>query len=388
MRRSSLDHAPAASAEASEVISQLLQANARIEAQAQALRECSAEFGRMRERAERAEHSCELLQYRCSTLEAELRIALQARDEARNMVTSRDAAWSQQRSLEGAMEATTMQAQAVEAHAAISLETCQAALVCSQGEAAARAADVTEAREHAKAMRSKLTQAEERNHALDTLAASRLFEIDGLKKQVEELHARAHVWRKERAKILRELDRNTSSSILRREELYFTRTNLLKEQLRLKGELEHNPLPLPHGPPSPHGTAHGTARGTAHGTPHGPPSPTPPTRAPSGQPVSPRGSRSTSAAGSPRSGSRATAPAPAAAPTFVYGLSPRAPRSLDDEETFGEQLLLEFRAASRAAKVSGMRPSSPPFSPTKLLAQDEQRVGARVADKVGVPPST
>ena len=35
-----------------------------------------------------------------------------------------------------------------------------------------------------------------------------------------------------------EVDKNTASAILRREELYFTRTSLLKEQLRLRGELE------------------------------------------------------------------------------------------------------------------------------------------------------
>ena len=41
-----------------------------------------------------------------------------------------------------------------------------------------------------------------------------------------------------RAQLLREVDKNTTSSILRREELYFTRTNMLKEQIRLRGELE------------------------------------------------------------------------------------------------------------------------------------------------------
>ena len=43
----------------------------------------------------------------------------------------------------------------------------------------------------------------------------------------------------EKQRLLVDLDKNTSSAILRREELYFTRTSLLKEQLRLaKEELE------------------------------------------------------------------------------------------------------------------------------------------------------
>ena len=79
-------------------------------------------------------------------------------------------------------------------------------------------------------------------------------------------------------------------------------------------------------------------------------------------------------------------PAGPAPPTFVHGLVPRAPRSLDNAAEFEEQLLSEFRAASRAAAVFGR--SSPPHAILgqprhEQLMRNGERV-VRVADAVGV----
>ena len=162
--------------------------------------------------------------------------------------------------------------------------------------------------------------------------------------------------------LLQEVDKNASTVIRRREELYFTRTNLLKETLRLRSEIERLPThSLPASsryqpvPSPPTGQRPSSGRG-------------------SGGSSSPR--RKAAQANLDRAGGNGAGNAAVAAPiavgigfggqraaaataqlallsaqsqptTFVHGLSPRSPRSVDNQRTFGELIENEAKRAKQ-----------------------------------------
>ena len=224
----------------------------------------------------------------------------------------------------------------------------------------------------------ELKALEARVKALETIAESRLSQHDTMRLRISQLEQSERVWRKERAQLLREVDRNTSSSILRREELHFTRTQLLRETLRLKGELEHKPMPPA---PIPASAVAGCAQ-HLESTPRTP-SPQPPAVGAGGSRAqsrpsraSPRHTRQQVAAvlGSPGTRGRPqssvaeyrdappTPGKPTTVPrTFVHGLAPRAPRSLDGLEVFEEY------APS----------SAPPHEPSPRTSERERRARGR-----------
>lgn len=73
--------------------------------------------------------------------------------------------------------------------------------------------------------------------------------------------------------------------------------------------------------------------------------------------------------------------------TFVHGLSPRAPRSIDYGKEFEEELLNEYRAASRAARYLGAKPhDQAALSPSMRRLDEAVRQGVSVAEAVGVVP--
>ena len=91
-------------------------------------------------------------------------------------------------------------------------------------------------RSQAQRWRKALEDSENANRALDARCAALQTEIEMVRAHARSVAGQRREWKKERNLLLKEVDKNTTSSILRREELYFTRTNLLKEQLRLRGE--------------------------------------------------------------------------------------------------------------------------------------------------------
>ena len=79
-------------------------------------------------------------------------------------------------------------------------------------------------------------------------------------------------------------------------------------------------------------------------------------------------------------------PAEPPPPTFVHGLSPRAPRSMDRGRAFEDELMDEYRAASRASRYTGGKPISGAVNSRLHARLDEaDQQGASVADAVGVP---
>ena len=144
-------------------------------------------------------------------------------------------------------------------------------------------------------------------------------------------------WRAERAQLQRDLTEATRNVGKRRDELYFTRVQLMKEQLRLRSELEHSvPALRPTPAPSPPQAARHEAsprrsrrenRTLAE--------------------MSPRRSR---AAKRPASASPQARPSGAIPPaTFVHELAPHLPRSTDPPLAFANELLVECVATGQEA---------------------------------------
>jgi hypothetical protein len=205
--------------------------------------------------------------------------------------------------------------------------------------------------------------------ALDTRCVAQQTQIETLRSHAAQLKQREREWRKEKSRLLYDVDRNTSSAILRREELHFTRTAMLKEQLRLRGELERKPLPeadppgngplrregqrawdrTPSRPTTAEPRTHDGGGGDGGGDGDGgdddirssmggggggawdgiPPTPAERQVRLVQNPESPREKRLRTPSHRP------SEPPPS---TFVHGLSPRAPRSLDNVAEFEEQV--------------------------------------------------
>lgn len=373
------------------VLVSLLQANARIEAQAVALRDAYTRIEGQEGTLRKFMHDCEVWQHRSEASDARLRIMTQELGRAREEVARRDATWARVRQNDGDVAAMAEGAREADEDAAAALAVSKAAVVAAEAETARAEADAREARALVAATRSKLAEAEERIRALETLAESRLSQTEALRMRIKQLEQDARVHRKEKYALLNEVDRNTSSSILRREELHFTRTQLLREQLRLKGEIEHRPLPptlhpeKPDGSftrPAPQGSVDGPGTFTSLTLERGvdgtrTPSPRSAPRSQRPSSASPRHARQQAAATAAAAGGacqgadspyKQAPPSPgprgmtrtAVPPTFVKGLAPRAPRCLDDEQSLEEQLGLEYRAATRKPRQP-VRPASPPF---------------------------
>ena len=266
-----------------EIATALLQAHARIDAQIDALRLAALENERANETARRAEHNAQVLQHRLGALEAEFHIVQHKLADALRQLRERDEERSRQRSIDEVEEGATraaQEAQKSEAQMARTVAESRAEVLKSEGEVAALRADVRAAKEMGEMWRVKLVECEERARQLDNAVAERTRDNDMLRRRISEQQQEIRTWNKERNALLQEVDKNTSGIIRRREELYFTRTNLLKETARLKGELEQQRLPLPSSPP-----------------PSSPPA------------------------------------------TFVRGISPRSPRSVDSPQAFEEEIV-------------------------------------------------
>ena len=220
---------------------QLQQAHARIDAQTEALRDAAEVIERERARASRAEHTCELLGHHCKSLEAELRIMARQLQDARQHLSARDRAWAEHESLDDAMQRTTADAQQTQTNAKLAVEAAKMELIQSQTETEKAKAEAQEKADQAERWLAKLAETQERERSLNAVAVARLTEIEHLQRQKAQLEANQSTWNKERNVLLQEVDKNASTVIRRREELYFTRTNLLKETLRLRSEIERLP---------------------------------------------------------------------------------------------------------------------------------------------------
>jgi hypothetical protein len=318
----------------------LTQAHVQIESQAHALEQAAAETAEWRARAKRAEQAELTLQHRLGALGAEVRVARTEAYHARQEVAHRDAEQRRREALERAAQAKALEAAGIdavdasEAGGSAGAEALRAQLQGCVEEMERLRAEAADARAQAERWLAALAESREAEREARAAAQSHLEDGNMLRRRVSEQQGQARVWAKERAALLSEVDRNASGAIRRREELYFTRTNMLKEQLRLRGELERIPLPLPSSPP-PH-----SCESAAPRHPKSPPSPRTARAASATARPSPRGKPT-----------NALSAAPAPPPTFVHGLSPRAPNSPDNRRAFSEQVMLEYRAAQQAPRA-------------------------------------
>ena len=406
----------------------LLQAEARISLQTQALSDAADAANR----CEEAEKMVAILSHRCQAVEAELHVSQRQLDEMRGAVEGRDGAWAVHQSIEDELAQREANLEDAKAQFERQLGTLRAELRQSQEETAREQAKVGEAREQARRWREQLQESVDRERALDARCVSLASEVETLKANSRSITHQERVWKKERSALLREVDKNTTSAILRREELYFTRTNMLKEQLRLRQEFERRPLPEaersdarsdaassprpqsaraangsdsprspPRSPRTPSGGACGgssrsrsepawgcdhngvgaSGMGVGVGTEHGrgghaavtaapPPFPAPNAESPRQKMI-----RTPS--------HRPPSPPPS---TFTLGLAPRSPRGLDQGSEFQEELVNEYRAAVRLARNAGVKPP-PPAPPEMSNLEEVARRGGSVAEFVGVEPA-
>ena len=333
---------------------QLLQANARISMQLQALDDAAEAI----DRGHAAEMRAATLETRCEALEAELRVVRRQYAEASTAVQMRDEAWQYHHSLEAAIHANAEAAETSNASRTADVNSMKDELTAAQERTASTVEALEEANAKADKYLAEKQEAENARKSIDARCVALQSENEHLRQAMSDSRLREREWRKERSKILAELDKNTSSAILRREELYFTRTSLLKEQLRLRGELEKKPLPDPEpqvllgteASPrqrqrSPSGRG-GGGGGSMLGK-DAPPTPKQRQKMLEKNPESPRQRRLHTPTNRPQE------PPPS---TYVHGLVPRSPRSLDSKSEFAEEVLLEYRAAARAKEI----PEGPP----------------------------
>ena len=475
-----------------EVCQRLLQAEARIEVQMQALTEAAAET----DRVHTLEQQVTVFNHRCEALEAELRVCRSHLEEQRAAVLARDEAWATHHSLEATVGQTVRLAVEDSSARAQTLAECQVELQKARAQTREKQQALDAARAEVTKWRDASTDAEERRAAIDTRCVALSSQIEDLRFRNKHLEGRERDWstsappcsrhqpealatpahlpivlclcmlvralrgvtavvralactERERAALLREIDKNTTNAIVRREELYFTRTNMLKEQLRciharaptLEQPARRVAVVVEHvhvcsacalvfeprrgqcavsssasrcrsqsHPPLSRRTVIGLAPGGSSRRPlhrcrrRRCAPPPPPPHAPSrhvrrrsarrarGQPSHRRQPSSTASRHGVRVWShRNPAHVRIHAFTFAACVAVRAcvcvrtaPRSLDDPEVFEEQLLLEYRAAARAAHYIGAKPSSPPTSPTIQRLQSAVCGGERVADAVGI----
>ena len=213
-----------------ELSDRLMQARARIESQEHALRSAAEEAQEAHARASHAEHAAEVMGHRMNAAEAHCRLAAQELDRLRGADEMCKWLTEKNHSLEEALAAT--QRGAHDMHAAATSMVVGAGTAAVDRDASARAleADLREAREQISTLREQLFAAQDRNRALETQIQAQRIETDGFQRRLEVLQLQSKSWKKERSALLKEVDTNTSEAIRRREELHFTRTNLLREQ--------------------------------------------------------------------------------------------------------------------------------------------------------------
>ena len=138
------------------------------------------------------------------------------------------------RTLHGHLAAVTAQLESVQANAATlhgRLVHKEAELLAAQAEAAAQRRRVAETEE-------VLRVSESGSSALEARGYEQYEQLTRAQSEAAEWECKSKRWSKERAGLQQKVDEASRQASRRRDELYFTRTNMLREQLKLRQELE------------------------------------------------------------------------------------------------------------------------------------------------------
>lgn len=199
--------------------------------------ECMKERTRADELAlelERANARNQELQLRIDTLLRDLALRPTLRtDEPEASGLHGDVA-GEQRTLQEQLAAVTAQLEGVQAEAAAlhgRLVHKEAELLAAQAEAATQRRRVAETEE-------VLRESKSGSSALEARGYQQYEQLIRAQSEAAEWESRSRRWSKERADLQQKLNDATRQASRRRDELYFTRTNMLREQLKLRQELE------------------------------------------------------------------------------------------------------------------------------------------------------
>jgi hypothetical protein len=276
--------------------------------------ECTKERTRADELAlelERANARNQELQLRIDTLVNDLALRPTLRTEAPEAPGLHGDLAGEQRTLQEQLAAVTAQLEGVQAEAAAlhgRLVHKEAELLAAQAEAATQRRLVAETEEVLRASKSGSSELEARGY-------QQYEQLIRAQSEAAEWESRSRRWSKERADLQQKLDDATRQASRRRDELYFTRTNMLREQLKLRQELEGTLPPRVEGGAR---LGHTTAQPAVH--------------------------RHTTTSASHWTG--------------LDGVA-RSPRSLDQLQEFETELLCEWRVAEAAAAADVPSPRTP-----------------------------
>ena len=185
---------------------------------------------------ERANARNQELQLRIDTLVREIGVARdgQAAEPHAPPELRGDALAEEHRTLQEHLVAVTAQLEGVQANAATlhgRLVHKEAELLAAQGEAAAQRRRVAETEEVLRVSKSG-------SSALEARGYEQYEQLTRAQSEAAEWECKSKRWSKERAGLQQKADEASRQASRRRDELYFTRTNMLREQLKLRQELE------------------------------------------------------------------------------------------------------------------------------------------------------
>lgn len=309
----------------------LLAANARIAVQAEALTDAAAE----QERLQQLEFELEVSRHRIMALETERALLLRNSEGMTEFI--------QKKNSSEATQSEHMAFDDMKENHEGEVKVLMLEIQQLRQELATLQQKYDDTKAQADRWREQLGAAQGKNEALDSRVASVLSEVEAAKAAHRTLKSKEKEWRAERAQLYSEIDKNTTNSIMRREELYFTRTNLLKETARLRTELEVRPLPDPDEVDPPYWLPRDPARLQRVQTA---------TRRPPKPPPKP----------------------------FICGIAPRAPRAMEKGKAFQDEVVSEFRAAEYA--VANERAERDERRDRR--AQARPRSAAQAAETLGV----
>ena len=195
--------------------------------------------GEGKERTRAYELERELERANARNHELQLRIDTLVRDLAQRESFVADGLEStdlaeEHRTLHEHLAAVTAQLEGVQANAASlhgRLVHKEAELLAAQAEAAAQRRRVAETEEVLRVSKSG-------SSALEARGYEQYEQLTRAQSEAAEWECKSKRWSKERAGLQQKADEASRQASRRRDELYFTRTNMLREQLKLRQELE------------------------------------------------------------------------------------------------------------------------------------------------------
>ena len=290
----------------------------------------------------------EALFHHTEALASELRAARAEISELQKQAQDRTGLINRQEALEALVHDTSARATQAKQHAARTEEVYQDELDDREAALRRTVRALQRERETVTTLRRELEAAEGRTRSVHIKMQEQEEELEKQERERNVWRQKAKEWRGEKATLVSQTERTAQNLALRKEELHFTRTALIRENHRLRQVMD--------GGASAHCLGSAQEMSSPTRSPNRSPvgSPLRAARSPGRSP--PRGwSRRSSSASQQRCPQRRPLvdtgvdlparhfPPP---PSFSLGLSPRSPRSPDPMNVHNEEVMRDWRAAT------------------------------------------